>query len=163
MQVNRTQEKTCVLRQVFCKSDVRRKSVVTSALSQDNHKIFCKSGHRLSHIKHAAAYTYNHRAMQISDCFRSNAAPGESHRADALLASRLPHRLWSNIMSSTKPEVHNVTTTPSWVGFLSTAPLCPVHTADATKLSSFVASALASAVRIGPATTRNWCRRKAWN
>ena len=108
LQVNRTQEKTCVLRQVFCKSDVRRKSVVTLPLSQDNHKIFCKSGPRLSYIKHAAAYTHNHQAMQISDCFRSNAAPGESHRADALLASRLPHRLWSNIMSSTKPEVHNV-------------------------------------------------------
>jgi len=33
LQVNRTQEKPCVLRKMFCKLDIRRKSIVTLALS----------------------------------------------------------------------------------------------------------------------------------
>jgi len=33
LQVNRTQEKPYVLRKMFCKLDVRRKSIVTLALS----------------------------------------------------------------------------------------------------------------------------------
>ena len=33
LQVSRTKEKPCVLRTMFCKLDVRRKSIVTLALS----------------------------------------------------------------------------------------------------------------------------------
>jgi len=39
MQVNRTQEKPCVLHKMFCRLDDRCKSIVTSASSQDNRKI----------------------------------------------------------------------------------------------------------------------------
>jgi len=39
LQVNRTQEKPCALRKMFGKLDVRRKSIVTLALSQENREI----------------------------------------------------------------------------------------------------------------------------
>ena len=39
LQVNWTEENPCVLRKMFCKLNVRRKSILTLALSQDNRKI----------------------------------------------------------------------------------------------------------------------------
>jgi len=44
LQVNRASENSCVLRKMFCKLDVRCKTIVTLALSYDCRKIFCKSG-----------------------------------------------------------------------------------------------------------------------
>ena len=42
LQVNCTQEKPCALRKMFCKLDVRRKSIVTLTLSYDNRKIIVR-------------------------------------------------------------------------------------------------------------------------
>ena len=42
LRVNRARENPCVLREMFCELDVRRKSIVTLALSKDNRKIIVR-------------------------------------------------------------------------------------------------------------------------
>ena len=46
LQVNCSQENPCVVRKLFGKLDVRRKSIVALALSEDRCKVFCNFGCR---------------------------------------------------------------------------------------------------------------------
>ena len=66
LQANRTQKKPCVLREIFCKSDVCRKSTVTLQLSLDNRKRFCKP--RPRNARQFFAQTWPSTALQCKPC-----------------------------------------------------------------------------------------------